>query len=124
MKRICMLLLAILLLIGCQPTPTQEYVVNKKDNAVEQKLTDAADLTPQLLPERWDEVYEGELMTLTFSAPMEQKADGLYPLYKTRQNKLTDDEIVEMLTILFPDPSLNGPRCPQRRTSRRRWNGI
>ena len=39
MKRICMLMLAALLLIGCQPTPEEEYVVNKRDGDLEQKLS-------------------------------------------------------------------------------------
>lgn len=104
MKRICMLLLAVLLLVGCQPTPQEDYVVNKRESGVEAKLGGEGDMTAQVLPERWDEVYEGELMTLTFSAPLEQKADGLYPLYKTRANQLAEAEIVRMLTILFSDP--------------------
>ena len=109
MKRICILLLAGLLLIGvaCQPTPAEEYVVNKKDNSVQQKLDSEAgeaNMTAQVLPERWDEVYETDLMTLTFAAPIVQKEDGLYPVYRTRSAPLTEAEIIKYLNILFPDP--------------------
>ena len=115
MKRLYTLFLAVLLLfvaVACQPTPPSEYVVNKRDGDLEQKLSGARDLTPQVLPERWDEVYEGELMTLTFSALIEQKADGLYPLYRTRANPLTDEQIVEILTVLFPDPVFERATLP------------
>ena len=112
MKRWIGLALATLLLlgsVGCQPTPTEEYVVNKKDSDVEAKLKkDSAESAeargPQRVPDRWDEVYETELMTLTFAAPIEQKEDGIYPLYRTRPNRLTEAEMVKYLNALFPDP--------------------
>ena len=109
MKRICMLMLAALLLIGCQPTPEEEYVVNKRESGVEAKLEKETDESAQergaqMLPERWDEVYESDLMTLTFSAPIVQKDDGLYPVYRTRSAPLTEAEIIKYLNILFPDP--------------------
>ena len=107
MKRFRMLLLAALMLLcstACQPTPAQEYVVNKKDSNVEQKLRDDARQTAQTLPERWDELYEGDLLTLTFNAPIVQKADGLYPVYRTRPDPLTEEQIIRYLSVLFPNP--------------------
>ncbi|MBQ9923767.1 MAG: hypothetical protein IJO66_04050, partial [Clostridia bacterium] len=111
MKRLAMLLLATALLLGaaaCQPTPSEEFVVNKKDSGVAAKLekeVDAAEARgAQRVPDRWDEVYESDLMTLTFAAPIVQKEDGLYPLYRTRSNPLTEAEMVNYLTVLFPDP--------------------
>lgn len=104
MKRICMLLLAVLLLVGCQPTPTEDYVVNKKEGGVEAKLGEEAGEGGQRLPERWDEVYETDLLTLTFHAPIVQKADGLYPVYRTRSAPLSEAEIVGYLNALFPAP--------------------
>ena len=112
MKRALILVLAALVLlgsVGCQPTPTEEYVVNKRDSGAEAKLqadaeADAAARGAQKVPERWDEVYEGDLMTLTFNAPILQKEDGLYPVYRTRSNRLTEAEMVNYLNVLFPDP--------------------
>ena len=112
MKRFCILLLAALLLLGaaaCQPTPTEEYVVNKKDSGAAAKLekdamADAEARGAQKVPERWDEVYDAGFMTLTFAAPIVQKEDGLYPVYRTRSNPLTKAEMVNYLNVLFPDP--------------------
>ena len=112
MKKLMVLLLAGLLLMGavaCQPTPEQEYVVNKKDSGAAAKLEkdDAESVEargPQRVPDRWDEVYEADLMTLSFAAPILQKEDGLYPVYRTRANQLTEAEMVNYLNVLFPDP--------------------
>ncbi len=111
MKKLIVVLLAALLLMSaaCQPTPTEEYVVNKKDSGAAAKLEkDTAESAeargPQRVPDRWDEVYESDLMTLTFSAPILQKEDGLYPVYRTRANQLTEAELVKYLDVLFPDP--------------------
>ena len=112
MKRALILILAALVLlgsVGCQPTPTEEFVVNKRDSGAEAKLqadaeADTAARGAQKVPERWDEVYEGDLMTLTFNAPIVQKEDGLYPVYRTRSNPLTEAEMVNYLNVLFPDP--------------------
>ena len=88
MKRIIAILLMLLLLAACQPTPDHDYVINKGDDIVEQKLSAtpvpaqpiedavgvdnkteaptgetegpkaAAALTPQTFPDRWDEDTE------------------------------------------------------------------
>ena len=94
MKRLAVVLLAALVLlsaVACQPTPEQEYVVNKKDSGAASKLeNESAEVRDaQRVPDRWDEVYETDLMTLTFSAPIVQKDDGIYPVYRTRKVPLT-----------------------------------
>ena len=45
MKRFLPLLLCLLLLCACVPTPEDEYIVNKGDNATEQQIrgSEAAD---------------------------------------------------------------------------------
>ena len=63
MKRALILILAALVLlgsVGCQPTPTEEFVVNKRDSGAETKLqagnaADAEARGAQKVPERWDE---------------------------------------------------------------------
>ena len=73
MKRIFILCLSLALLIACVPTPEQEYVVNKGDSTVEDKINavprtddttvaeeertgafDGNAMQRQLFPERWD----------------------------------------------------------------------
>ena len=46
MKRICMIMLFVMVLFtACQPTPEVEFVVNKGDDTVEEKLAAAQDGT-------------------------------------------------------------------------------
>ena len=60
MKRIICVLLISLMLCACVPTPEQEYVVNKGDDTLAQKLDatgepDAQNDALLLFPERWEE---------------------------------------------------------------------
>ena len=112
MKRICMIiLLTMVLFTGCQPTPEVEFVVNKGDDTVEEKLAAAQDGTAgegrQTFPDRWDEgpVTENDQLTLTARAEVIQKADGHYPVYRTRQHTVTQEEVVSLLEQLLPAPT-------------------
>ncbi len=122
MKRIAVLLLALILLLACVPTPEQEFVVNKGDGTVEQKLNEtpipAAEAQPeqapeetapalqaQRFPEHWtDTAVINEWLTITYDADIVQKADGLYPVYRTRRERYTQAEIGAMLDQLLPKP--------------------
>ena len=80
MKRICMIiLLTMVLFSACQPTPEVEFVVNKGDDTVEEKLTAVQDGTAgegrQTFPDRWDEGPEtvNDRLTLTARAEVIQK---------------------------------------------------
>lgn len=126
MKRLLVILFALALLSACVPTPEQEFVVNKGDNAAEQKLhatpiSEAADPTedaPQNVPEEtaptlqaqrfpahWsDTAVINEWLSITYDADIIQKADGLYPVFRTRRERLTQDQIGAMLEKLLPKP--------------------
>ncbi len=126
MKRIIILCLICTLLLACVPTPEEEFVVNKVDNVVEQKLnatpiSEAADptedtpqnvpeetaptLQAQRFPEHWsDTAVINEWLTITYDADITQKADGLYPVFRTRRERFTQAEIGEMLGKLLPKP--------------------
>lgn len=112
MKKICMFILsALLLCTACQPTPEVEFVVNKGDDTVEEKLAAVQDGTAgegrQTFPDRWDEgpVTENDQLTLTARAEVIQKADGHYPVYRTRQHTVTQEEVVSLLEQLLPAPT-------------------
>ncbi len=109
MKRIVVLLLAVLMLAGCQPTPEQEFVVNKGDDTVEQKLKEPqgdvqSGAGRQSFPDRWDEepLKESEHLVVRAHADVRTKADGLYPVYRTREAEITADT-VENIAVKFLD---------------------
>ena len=110
MKRVFLILLCLLVLSACQPTPEVEFVVNKGDDLVETKLAATSDEATgearQTFPDRWDEgpVAVNERLTLTVRAEVIQKPDGRYPVYRTRQHGLTEGEVVSLLKQLLPPP--------------------
>lgn len=109
--RIAVVLLS-LLLCACQPTPEVEFVVNKGDGAVEEKLAEAAE-TPrvQTFPDRWDEgpTQVNDRLTLTVRAEVIQKADGVYPVYRTRSVIWTKEQVAALLNQLLPPPVAETP---------------
>lgn len=133
MKRIIVLLSLLLCLCACLPTPEQEYVVSKADDELEQKLratpvpiedsvaaqqsqgsnkpvaapeTTDAPLSVQSFPDRWDEDAEPlrEYVSLAFHADVRTKANGLYPVYKTRSEPITAERVIELANLLLSKP--------------------
>ena len=129
MKRIFPILCCAALL-ACVPTPDVEYVVNKGDGTLEQKLaaspvpvvtafvaaeeqtpepytaeaaSTAAPLSP--FPARWDEetILPSE-RTLAVHTEIETKIDGIYPVYRTRGVDMDVQTGVEIMTRLLPPP--------------------
>ena len=117
MKRIVCLFFAAILLAaaGCQPTPEGEFVVNKGDNTVEEKLAAPEDAgerpAVQTFPDRWDEgpTAVNDRLTLTVKAEVIQKPDGLYPVYRTRSVTCTQEQVVDLLNQLLPPPTARMP---------------
>lgn len=120
MKRMIMLLLACLLLCACLPTPEQEFVVNKGDSTVEDKINAApkpeagaeSEAQPepaaaQFFPDRWDEdaVQLSEHVRLSVHADVVQKSDGLYPVYRLKDAPLTDEDARAFAEKLLDTPA-------------------
>ena len=112
-KKLALLLLACLFLVACLPTPDPEYVVNKADNIVEQKVgangtadSAAAKDAAQRFPDRWDEdTYKvNDWLSIGFKAEVVQKADGLYPVFRTRKDVITSEEMTTWATAVLPAP--------------------
>lgn len=134
MKRLIVIFLMLTCLCACLPTPEQEYVISKADHVLEQKLNAAAipqedtvfsqqsgsaektqslpeqtdaPVAAQFFPERWDEDAENirEYVTLAIHADVESKADGLYPVYRTRTEQLTDETVIAFANKLLNKPA-------------------
>ncbi len=112
MKKICMIMLILILVCtACQPTPEVEFVVNKGDDTVEKKLAAVQDEAKgegrQTFPSRWDEGPEtiNDRLTLTVQAEVIAKADSLYPVYRTRQHMVTQEEVVALVEQLLKPPT-------------------
>ena len=109
MKRIAGLMVLVLLLCACVPTPEQEFVVNKSENAVEQKLS--ASPKPEqkaamLFPDHWkeDPYQPYDRFTIEIDAEIVQKADGIYPVYRTRGRDFTDADASDFAEKVLDKP--------------------
>ena len=128
------LLASLLLLCACQPTPETEFVINKGDNVLEQKLyatpepvadtvslhenasaapesepanePTAEPVKQQLFPDRWDEdgIKLREHATLSIHTDIETRADGQYPAYRTKAEPFTEEQVIRFAEILLPKP--------------------
>lgn len=105
MKRMMAILLMLCMLTACLPTPGTEFVVNKGDKTVEQKLSTTYD-KEQHFPARWDEdAYDAnEYLSISFKAEVLTKADGLYPVYRTRGAEITGEEATRWANTLLAKP--------------------
>lgn len=135
MKRLIVLLLSLALLLACVPTPEQEYVVNKSDDVLEEKLhatpipvaEDTVDTVPsevsetdapqteetaapketlrQTFPAHWnDTIAVTDTLSVTIDAPVVTRADGVYPVYRSKARDFTQEEILSILNTLLPKP--------------------
>ena len=125
MKRIISMLLFLILLGACVPTPEQEYIVNKGDSTVEDKINAAAQINDegaeqphtdtsegnakqrQLYPDRWDTdpIPVADRFAIRAKAEVVSKADGLYPVYSTRGTSFGQDQILHYLDLLLDQPT-------------------
>ena len=113
-KRIAILLLC-LLLCACLPTPEQEYIVNKGDDTLAQKLKDGGEagangngaaLGPQTFSDHWDleETAVANRFSVMADAEITQRTDGFYPVYRTRQCFFTKSTVAGYLSKLLDRP--------------------
>ncbi|MCR5611867.1 MAG: DUF6034 family protein [Clostridiales bacterium] len=118
MKRTFTVLLAALLLLpllaACQPTPKDDFVVNKGDDTLEDKLNATAEPSappteggetapngePQSFPDRWEmEATEvKEYFTIAANADVVTKADGMYPVYEVRIPPLKHEQMIALVS--------------------------
>lgn len=121
--RVMVVVLALIMaLTACQPTPEEEPVVNKGDRVLEEKISavaptqnptevegeavaTAAPVFQYTFPEKWEEVYDaGNELVLTFNADIIQKADGVYPVYRSKAGTVDAETVEKVLNTLLPAP--------------------
>jgi hypothetical protein len=107
MKRIVIACLLLSLLLACVPTPEKEFIVNKGDNVTEHRIRDEQTQEVQAFPDRWDEdgTIDCGSITVSIHADVEQRADGVYPVYRTRRTAFTQESIAAILTAMLGTPT-------------------
>lgn len=113
MKRMIAILLLLCMLVACQPTPETEFVVNKADNTIEQRLSETempkeeTAVQRTLYPDEWrEEAYQvNDRTTIEFDAEIVQKSDGVYPVYRTRGRQFTEADCIALVSKILPKPT-------------------
>lgn len=106
MKRIILLILLLTLVLACVPTPEEEFVVNKGDNVTEQQIRNAQKGDLQTFPDRWDEadILDCGSIKVAIHADVVQRADGVYPVYRTRREVFSQERTAALLSTLLGTP--------------------
>lgn len=104
MKRVLILLL-LLFLLACVPTPDHEAVVNKSDNAMQQALTAPKfDVNRYEAPAHWDETIEMKNLAIRFDADIELPDGDVYPVQTIRRHEFTPEDAMNLLNACFTGP--------------------
>lgn len=124
---LCILMLA---LCGCQPTPDDEYVVNKGDNKAEEIINQTAlpipntatptgnepeptpvDMTSDwqdtsaqpVFPERWEDIIDNPFKQILIEADVISGDMSAYPVHLIARRSFSAEDIKNVGRVLFPD---------------------
>lgn len=93
-------------LSACKATPNEEYVANKRDNPIEEIMSEPANQSSvqevnQSIPDHWDEKINIGRFSFIFDVDVERLQSDSYPVYKTTTRKFSPDEIYGIFNNLL-----------------------
>ncbi len=95
---LCGLLLCVVLLAGCQPTPDKPAVVNKGDGRMEEKIAQSpAPAKKYEAPAHWKETYTRDRLTVEFDADITLPNADKYPVVKVEPVTLSQQRVDELV---------------------------
>lgn len=105
MKRLLTILLFLLLLIACVPTPDQEAVVNKADHSIKDTLAapDAESYRYEA-PSRWEETIEMKNLNIVIDADVVLPETDRYPIQTIQRHTFTGEDVMKLLNACFTGP--------------------
>ncbi len=102
-KSVLFLILCLLFLAACVPTPDEEAVVNRADGAFKEAIAAApVEAYVYEAPPRWDETFVPRNREIRFSANIEVPTAEQFPIVTVRQHRLTADDVVSFLRSFCP----------------------
>lgn len=109
MKRIGMILIFLLLLSACQPTPETEIVPNRGDDTLQTVIREngkgfSAAAYKNSLPERWEELLDAGTgaVTVTVNGPVAFPAVDRVPIWETVPGGVDLDAVEKLVQALVP----------------------
>ncbi len=113
MKRICILVLILLLLVGCQKTPEQPLIVPKEQQVMVEKATATqapeTASSPLEVPERWTFTEQNKNFTYTIDADV-VVPEGPLPMVWVRAQGLSQEAVYRLFGLLSQGEELYPPR--------------
>lgn len=105
MKRLLTILLFLLLLIACVPTPDQEAVVNKADHSIKDTLA-APDVESYRYeaPEHWEETIGMKNLHIVIDADVVLPETDRYPVQTIKRHSFTGADVMSLLNACFIGP--------------------
>ena len=109
MKRriVCAICILAFLLCGCQPTPEEEYVVNKGDDkageAIEATAMPSAPIVQPVFPEHWEDDIKTDNAEMVIDADIITAGQETYPVHLVGKHTFSPEEIVQAANLFFPD---------------------
>ena len=99
------LLMAAALLPGCQPTPEEEFVVNRLDGALEEAvLATPAPPARYEAPERWTESFDVRGQTVRIDVAVEVPDAVEYPVLTVQNASFAAEDVVLAAEVFFGGP--------------------
>ena len=99
------LLMAAALLPGCQPTPEEEFVVNRLDGALEEAvLATPAPPARYEAPERWTESFDVRGQTVRIDVAVEVPDAVEYPVLTVQNASFAAEDVVLLAEVFFGGP--------------------
>ncbi len=105
MKRILILLLSLILLLACVPTPDEEAIVNRADGLLEQALSVPRSETYRYeAPPRWTETISMKNLEIMIDADIALPDCDTYPVQTIRRHTFTGEDVCNLLNAAFQGP--------------------
>jgi hypothetical protein len=104
--QLCVLLLAVTLLGACQPTPSEEVVVNKRETDLYSE-SEQADIGAYDAPATWSETIENGEVTYSIDATVEVPDVTKYPIIEVEPTYFDYDVLDSIVQKIVP----NGTMC-------------
>ena len=102
-KQLFPLMLALLLLVACVPTPDEEAVVNRLDGKLEQAIIEGpVEPCRYDAPARWDETVKIRKQEVRFAADIEVPTAEAFPVETVRQRTITAEDVLSFLQKFCP----------------------
>ena len=94
----------VLFLSSCQPSPSNDVVINKADGNFEELIQQTLSLdTKYEVPERWEETLDLKTAKIIINSNIEIGSGNSHPLYQVSRREFSEDEVTTLFNYIAPN---------------------